>query len=95
MSRPVLEPPRSLLRLLESELWLHKLIVDLDKASEILVRNSNLSSVDVKQEPRDLRSNDRLHEHLGPRRQEEWVVSAPNAASKAGVWVRKYSWKVG
>jgi hypothetical protein len=37
----------SLLRLLESELWLHKLIVDLDKASEILVRNSNLSSVDV------------------------------------------------
>jgi hypothetical protein len=34
-------------------------------------------------------------EHLGPRRQEEWVVSAPNAASKGGVWVRKYSWKVG
>lgn len=34
-------------------------------------------------------------EHLGPRRQEEWVVSALNAASKGGVWVRKYSWKVG
>ena len=50
----------SRLRFLERELRLHKLIINLDEASEVLLRNPDLSSVGVEQEPRDLGSNDRL-----------------------------------